>query len=93
MVLEWLRHYIREAGQPRERDTERDGFLSYAAEVHAVGIGAYHGLRSRPWRFKAREPPDNPDVQAEPHYYAGAYVLGTLVQWVILLTVGQHATL
>jgi hypothetical protein len=34
-----LREWIRQAGQPTESDTARNGFLSYSAEVHALGIG------------------------------------------------------
>lgn len=66
---------------PSEEDTEWDGFLSYAAEWHAFAIGFYDGMKS--WRARPGDLPDNPDVQAEPHYYKGAYVLGTLVQGLI----------
>lgn len=90
-MLDRLRRFIRNAGQPRESDTERDGFLSYAKEVHSLGLGVYHGLTSRPWRFRAEQYPGNPDIQAEPHYFAGGYAVGTVVQWAILLTVGQQA--
>jgi hypothetical protein len=34
-----LREWIKAAGQPNESNTDRDGFLSYSAEVHAVGVG------------------------------------------------------
>jgi len=79
---------------PTERSTERDGFLSYAAEWHAFSLGFYHGLRSRPGRFKAKTMPDNPDVTKEPHYYAGAYVLGSLLQLVaIAVGVGYSGVL
>lgn len=61
-----------------EDETERDGVLSYAAEWHAFAIGFYDGMKS--WRLRPGELPENDDVQAEPHYYSGAYVLGTLLQ-------------
>lgn len=87
-LLRTILRLVRQAGAPTESASERDGFLSYSAETHAIGHGLYHGLTSRPWRFRAGEHPDNPDVQAEPHYYKGAFVAGTLAQWAILLTVG-----
>jgi hypothetical protein len=73
---------------PRESDTERDGFLSYAAEWHAFAIGFYDGMSSV--RARPRGLPDNEDVQREPHYYKGAYVLGTLVQVGIILLLGSQ---
>jgi len=70
-----------------ESDTERNGFLSYAAEVHAFAIGLYNGMRS--WRVRPTGLPDNDDVQTEPHYYKGAYVIGTLLQAAIALAVAS----
>jgi hypothetical protein len=63
---------------PAEDDSERNGFLSYAAEWHAFSHGVFDGMRSPSPR--PGELPDNPDVEAEPHYYKGAYVIGTLLQ-------------
>lgn len=34
-----LRNIIRSAGAKDESDTDRDGFLSYKSETHAVGYG------------------------------------------------------
>lgn len=93
MPLRTILRRIRQAGTLGESNTERDGFLSHSAETHAVGHGLYHGLTSRPWRARPSTLPDNRDVRAEPHYFKGAYVLGTLVQWVILLTLGKEAGL
>lgn len=76
-MFDWLR----DAGAKSESDTERDGFLSYSAETHAVGHGLYDGMRT--WRVRPKRLPDNDDVQAEPHYYKGAYVAGTLLQLAI----------
>lgn len=70
----------------RESDTGRDGFLSYAAEVHAFAIGFYDGMKS--WRVRPGDLPENDDVQKEPHYYKGAYVLGTLTQALVLGGIG-----
>lgn len=36
--------FIEGAGHPVEAETERDGFLSYSAEVHAAGAGAGLGF-------------------------------------------------
>jgi len=69
---------IVDAGAKTESDSGRDGFMSYAAETHAIGHGLYEGLTSR--RLSPATLPDNKDVQAEPQYYKGAYVLGTLLQ-------------
>lgn len=63
---------------PTEDDSDRDGLLSYSAEWHALSIGAYDGMKN--WRLRPGELPDNDDVQKEPHYYKGAYVVGTLLQ-------------
>lgn len=68
--------------EPNESDTERDGFLSYAAEWHALAHGMYNGMKD--WRVRPGKIPDNPDVQAEPHYYKGGYVVGTVVQGAIV---------
>lgn len=70
----------------REQDTERDGFLSYSAEWHALSHGVFDGMRTV--RARPSGLPENEDVQAEPHYYKGGYVLGTLFQLAILLTAG-----
>lgn len=66
-----------------EADSERDGVLSYAAEWHAFCHGLYDGMRD--WRARPGDLPENEDVQKEPHYYKGAYVLGTLLQVAIVL--------
>lgn len=87
-MLKRLIQFLKNAGAKRESDTKRNGFMSYAAETHAIGHGLYHGLTSK--SPTATELPDNKDVQAEPHYFKGAYVVGTLLQVVILLLVGNQ---
>lgn len=67
---------------PREKDSERDGFLSYSAEWHAVAHGFYDGMRTI--KPVTRKLPDNKDVQREPHYYKGAFVVATFVQLVVV---------
>jgi len=71
---------------PEEDDTERDGFLSYAAEWHALSLGLYDGLKSP--RVRPNGIPDNKDAKAEPHYYKGAYVIGTVLQVLSLAVLG-----
>jgi len=41
-IREWLRGNTRS----NESDTDRDGFLSYSGEYHAVAVGAAFGLIS-----------------------------------------------
>jgi len=83
--VEWIRRRIREAGAPSEADTDRDGVFSYAAETHAFTVGVHDGIRYLP-PFP-RDPPDHPDAAAEPHYYKGGYVAGTVVQFAFVITV------
>lgn len=85
MIPDWLTG----GGATSEADTERDGFASYSAEVHAIGHGLYDGLTSlKPW---ADSLPDYDDVQKEPHYYKGAYVAGTAFQLLFIVAVGMVA--
>ena len=74
-------------GQPNEEDTERDGFLSYAGEWHALTIGVYRGFTQiRPMDDDYEKVRDRySDVESEPWYYKGGYVLGSLLQIVALL--------
>lgn len=65
---------------PTEADSERDGLLSYAAEWHAFTHGLYAGVTTKPSRHLPES--DNEDVQKEPHYYKGAYLIGTSLQLV-----------
>lgn len=71
---------------PREGDTDRDGLLSYSAEWHALAHGVYNGLSDS--LRSVRPLPDNPDVEKEPHYYKGGYVIGTLLQVLLLVVAG-----
>lgn len=81
-MLGLLLERLREAGAPSEDATERNGFLSYSAETHAIGHGLYDGMGSI--RPTPKELPENEDVRAEPHYYKMSYVVGTLIQFCIL---------
>lgn len=61
-------------------------FLSTYAEIHSFVIGIYCGLTE--WRGIDSKTMDNPDVKEEPHYAKGGYILGSILRWVIILTVG-----
>jgi hypothetical protein len=63
---------------PTEDDSKRDGFLSYAAEWHSMTHGVFKGFTTHP--FQTPPQPDNADVRKESHYYAGGYMIGTLLQ-------------
>lgn len=65
-----------------ESETDRDGFLSYAAEWHAFTHGLFDSFRSV--KPKAPSLPENEDVRAEPHYYKGGWLIGTLLHLVLL---------
>lgn len=67
----------------KESETERDGFLSYAAEWHAIVHGIYNGLSDSIW--SVRPLPDNRDVQKETHYYKGGYIIGTILQVMLIV--------
>lgn len=72
-----------------EAASKYNGVLSYSAEWHALQHGLYDGLTSKP--LTAPELPDNPDVQAEPHYYKISYVGGTVLQALLILLLGNAA--
>lgn len=74
---------------PEESDSDRNGFLSYAAEWHALALGTFDGMKT--WRVRPEEMRDNPDVEKEPHYYSGGYVLGTLLQLLVVVVTGGAA--
>jgi len=59
-------------------------FLSTYTEIHAFVIGIYCGLTE--WKG-IDSVKDNPDVVAEPHYAMGGYVLGTILRWIIIITI------
>lgn len=52
-------------------------FANTPPEVHAIAHGLYDGY------FRSTDPghiPKYDDVQAEPHYYKGGYLVGHLAQ-------------
>lgn len=63
-----------------------NGPLSTYAEWHALIIGGYRGLVTlKPWADDYEEVAEEyEDVAKEPWYYKGGYVLGTLLQLIII---------
>jgi len=61
-------------------------FLSTYAEIHSFCIGIYCGLTE--WKGLDSDALNNPDVKAEIAYAKGGYILGVLLRWAIILTVG-----
>jgi hypothetical protein len=66
----------------------RTGFLSTRAEIHSLALGTFDGMKT--WRVRPKAMRDNDDVEAEPHYYAGGYVVGTGLQLLVCIVVGQQ---
>jgi hypothetical protein len=80
-MIEKLKKIWRNSDNYKESDSEYDGAFSYAAETHAFTHGVYDSLTTK--KLKApKELPDNEDVEAEPHYYKGGYLVGTAIQFV-----------
>lgn len=59
-------------------------FLSTHSEIHSFVIGTYSGLTE--WRGIDSEVMKNPDVEKEPHYCYGGYVLGTILRWTMIIS-------
>lgn len=68
---------------PSEADAEYDGLLSHAAEWHALAHGVFLGFTTKP--LSTPPEPTNRDVEAEPHYYRGGYILGTIGQLLVVI--------
>jgi hypothetical protein len=43
-LVETVVAFVNSAGQPTDADSDRDGFLSYKSETHAVGLGLAAGF-------------------------------------------------
>jgi len=61
-------------------------FMNKIPEVHAMVHGIYAGLTE----WKGSELPQNEDVRAEPHYFKGGYIVGTLMRWGALILIGKE---
>lgn len=60
-----------------------NGPLSTYPEWHSLQHGVYDGMRDV--TVRPGELPDDPDVQAEPHYFKSGYVIGTIFQLLVML--------
>lgn len=78
-----LLEILLDSGGASEEDTEYDGAFSYASEWHSFSHGVSDGSLSY-HLAPAELPADNPDIAKEPHYYKGGYLLGTLLQLLII---------
>jgi hypothetical protein len=68
-----------------------DGPFSTWGEWHAFAIGFYMGIRViDPF---PRLYPNNSDVQAEPHYFAGGYVTATVMQYIVITLIATTTIL
>ena len=61
-------------------------FMNEIPEVHATVHGIYAGLAE----WKGTELPQNEDIQAEPHYFKGGYIIGTLMRWCAIVIIGKE---
>lgn len=55
--------------------------LPTPTEVRAATHGIYAGLTE----WKGAELPSDPDIAAEPAYFKGGYIIGTLIRWGVLI--------
>lgn len=63
-------------------------FLNNHSEIHSFVIGIYSGLTE--WKGIDSEIMKNPDVVKEPHYCYGGYVLGTILKWVMIISLAHY---
>lgn len=84
-MLDKLRSLMSGADAPTESDSERDGFLSYSVEFHALAIGMYAGfLDFKDWDGLDQKARENPSVRQEMAYAHGGYVIGAVVRTLIV---------
>lgn len=60
-----------------------DGAFSTAGEYHAFAHGVYMGVTTHP--LQTPPEPDREDVRLEQPYYRAGYVVGTLLQVVVIV--------
>lgn len=86
-----LREWIKQAGAPTESDSERDGFLSYSGEVHAVGVGIYYGFVDfKDWGGLPEGYADGKNIERGWYPKAG-YVVGAVLRVLCYLALGGYA--
>lgn len=60
-------------------------FCDTVPELHSFVHGVYAGITE----WKGTDLPDNVDVQKEPHYFKGGYILGTVARWIAIIAIGH----
>lgn len=89
--LQKLVQFVKGAGAAQESDSERDGFLSYSGEVHAVGVGIYYGFVDfRDWGGLPEGYADGKNIEDNWYPRAG-YVVGAVLRVMIYLALGGIA--
>ena len=63
-------------------------FLSTHQEIHSTILGIYCGLTE--WKGLDDETLKNPDVMAEIHYAKFGYAIGTILRWIIILSLIEY---
>lgn len=90
-MIKELVEWVKEAGAPTESDSERDGFLSYSGEVHAVGVGIYYGFVDfRDWGGLPEDYAQGKNIE-KGHYPRAGYVVGAVLRVLLYLALGGVA--
>jgi hypothetical protein len=87
-VLSKIIKRIKEAGAPTEESTERDGFLSWSGETHAIGVGIYYGfIDFRDWGGLPEDYAEGKNIERG-WYAKGAYVVGAILRVLCYVALG-----
>jgi len=87
-MLDRILRFLRGAGAKSESDTDRDGFLSYAGETHALALGIYHGFKDfRDWRGLPEGYADGKNVERG-WYPKFGYFVGAVIRVLCYLAIG-----
>ena len=78
-----VREWTSKRSVAKESDSEYDGAFSSTREWHSATHGLYKGVTTKPWRTPPE--PDVKDVRKERYYYRGCYLIGTLLQILMVL--------
>lgn len=90
-LLARLIAFLKTAGAPEESDTQRDGFLSYSAETHAVGVGVYYGfIDFKDWDGLPEDYAEGKHIE-KGHYPKAGYVCGAALRVACYLVLGAGA--
>lgn len=90
-MIKGLVKWVKEAGAPTEEDSERDGFISYSGEAHAVGVGIYYGFVDfRDWGGLPEGYAEGKNIE-KGHYPKAGYVIGATLRVGLYLALGGMA--